>query len=126
MKIVLGSMGLDIPESELRTLCDCTPFGTNALKAIDAARRLGFAKSSKHNLSVEELESLIAGGHYPIALINLDPIDGINDSHALVIIEISNTNFVVYDPLHGERTLPRESFSAAWAMMKNLVILIEQ
>ncbi len=119
-------MGLDISESDLRALCDCTPFGTDALKAIDAARKLGFAKSSKQNLSVEELKSLIAKGQYPIAFVNLDPIDGINDSHALVIIEMRDTNIVVYDPLHGERALPRESFSAAWAMMKNLVILSEK
>jgi ABC-type bacteriocin/lantibiotic exporter with double-glycine peptidase domain len=42
LRTVLASFGLDIPESELRTLCDTTIFGTAALKAVDAARALGF------------------------------------------------------------------------------------
>ena len=39
--MVLGSFGVDISESELCTRCDCTPYGTNALMAVDAARALG-------------------------------------------------------------------------------------
>lgn len=54
LRMVLGSFGLEITESELRARCDCTPFnGTNALQAVDAARELGFAGTTKHNLSLK-------------------------------------------------------------------------
>jgi hypothetical protein len=45
LRIVLAHLGLTLTETELRTLCDCTPFGTDALKAVDAVRQLGFSKS---------------------------------------------------------------------------------
>jgi Peptidase_C39 like family len=31
----------------------------------------------------------------------------------------------VRDPLQGERLLPRSTFDTAWAMMRNLVILVQ-
>jgi|GEM_PF-6321722 len=36
--MVLSSFGLDIAEAELRVRCDCTVFGTDALKSVDTAR----------------------------------------------------------------------------------------
>ena len=95
------------------------------MKAIDAARRLGFEKSAKYTLSISELQVLIAAGKHPIVFINLNPIDGIDSSHALVVVGASSDSITVYDPLLGERIIPKEVFSAAWAMMHNLMIQIE-
>src|SRR5438067_13369926 len=125
LRMVLSSFGLDVAESELRTLCDCTAFGTDALKAVAAARRLGFARTAKHTLSAAELAAQVGQSSYPIVFVNTLPIDGIKGEHALVVLEISETGVAVYDPLLGERTLPRATFAAAWAMMCNLAILIE-
>lgn len=36
--MVLSSFDTEISEAELRELCDCTFLGTEALKAVDAAR----------------------------------------------------------------------------------------
>src|SRR5437870_10372961 len=84
LRMVLGSFGVDLAESELRDRCDTTPFdGTNALKAIDAARELGFPGIAKYTLTLEELRTLVADGHYPIIFVDLRPIDGIRDIHAL-------------------------------------------
>jgi ABC-type bacteriocin/lantibiotic exporter with double-glycine peptidase domain len=38
LRMVLSSFGLEISETELRDRCDCNPFGTDALKAVDMAR----------------------------------------------------------------------------------------
>ena len=75
--MVLGSFGVDISESALRTRCDCTPYGTDALMAVDAARALGFVKTAKYTLSLAELKTVVAGGHYPIVFVDLNPIDGL-------------------------------------------------
>jgi len=61
--MVFASFGLSLTEPELREMCDCTVFGTDALSAVDAARRLGFAGSVKHNLQFSELKTLVEDGH---------------------------------------------------------------
>jgi ABC-type bacteriocin/lantibiotic exporter with double-glycine peptidase domain len=124
LRTVLASFGLDVSESELRTLCDTTIFGTAALKAVDAAHALGFAGTAKHNLTLEELTAAVDAGLYPIVLVNLDPISGKEAAHAFVVVEASASGILVYDPLHGERMLPRETFRAAWALMRNVAVLV--
>lgn len=127
LRMVLSGFGVDLSESELRALCDCTPFsGTDALLAVEAARQLGFNATSKYNLSPANLEALLSDGNYPIVFVDLRPIDGIPEQHALVVIEM-NANFVaVLDPLKGERLLPRDDFLLAWAWQRNLTIVIER
>lgn len=126
LRVVLSSFDLDISEAELRDLCDCNPFGTEALKAVDAVRGLGFPKTAKLTLSVDELVTQVNAGFYPIVFINLLPIDGIKVGHAVVVITIDQANVSVYDPLQGERILPRSTFDTAWAMMHNLSILVHK
>jgi ABC-type bacteriocin/lantibiotic exporter with double-glycine peptidase domain len=125
--MALSGFGLDLTEERLRELCDCSPlFGTEAMRAVDAARGLGFAGTAKYTLRYEELRSLVEGGRYPIAYISLEAIGGTEESHAVVVIEADDEAVTVYDPLHGERRLPRQSFSTGWASRHNLVILVER
>lgn len=126
LRMVLGSFGIDLPEDELRTRCDCTPlYGTDALMAVEVARQLGFAGTAKYTLSPAELQTLITMGHHPIVFVDLRPIDGIANTHALVIIGITQQDVTVLDPLAGERTLPVQTFHTAWAMRHNITILVE-
>lgn len=124
--MVLSSFDFDISEADLRTLCDCTSLGTDALQAVDAARRLGFTKTAKHTLSIDGLESLVADGHNPIVLVDLRPIDGAKGTHALVVIDASDTAVRVYDPAQGERLIARRTFNVAWAIQRNLAIVVEK
>ena len=127
LRIAFSSFGVEIPEERLRELCDCTPvFGTNALQAIEAAHRLGFTSTSKYTLSFDELRRLAEGSKYPIAFIDLRPITGIKQAHAVVVVSFSDEAIIVYDPEHGERSLSHQSFAAAWALRHNLAILVEQ
>lgn len=124
--MVLAAHGADISEAELITLCDCTFDGTNALKAVDAARQLGFAHSSKYTLSITDLTTLLSQGHFPIAFVEMLPIDGINQVHALVILGISKFSVQVYDPAKGERLIPYDVFHLAWKLRHYLAIVIER
>jgi predicted double-glycine peptidase len=63
---------------------------------------------------INELETLVEDGHYPIAFLNLAPIDGFDEQHAVVVIEMNDRAVMVFDPLYGERMLPRDIFQAAW------------
>lgn len=122
---MLSSFGLDIPESELRASCDSTIIGTDALKAVDAARQLGFTRSAKHTLNLDELREVMVNGGYPIVFISLLPLDASPDIHTVVVIEVTAQLVTILDPLHGERHIPLLIFEAAWTMGCNLAILIE-
>ena len=124
LRMVLLSFGVDVPEKELRSRCDCTILGTKALSAVDAARSLGFTGSAKYTLTLEELRYFAAAEQLPIVFVSLLPIDAHDDIHALVVVEFGRQAVAVFDPLRGERTIPLQTFSAAWAMRHNLTILI--
>lgn len=124
--MVLLSFGVDMPESELIVRSDSTILGTNALIAVDALRQLGFAASSKHTLTLDELRNLVAAGQYPIVFVSLLPIDARDDIHALILTQFRQHDVLVLDPLTGERAIPLPTFTAAWGMRHNLAILIER
>jgi len=125
--MVLGGFGIDIAESELRRQCDCTPyFGTDALMAVDVARQFGFAGTAKHTMTPHQLRVVLTEGHHPIVFVDLSPIDAIEDVHAVVVVGVSQHQIIVLDPLKGERTLPLQAFSTAWAMRHNLAIIVER
>jgi ABC-type bacteriocin/lantibiotic exporter with double-glycine peptidase domain len=126
LRMVFASFGIDVSEAELRAACDCTFAGTDSLQAVDAARSYGFQQSARYTLTFEELTDLVEGGNYPIVFVSLKPIDGVRDTHALVVTEISEQNVTVYDPLRGERILTKQTFSTAWALRHNLTIIIQK
>ena len=100
----------------LRAACDCTLAGTDSLQAVDAARSYGFQQSARYTLTLEELTALVEGSSFPIVFVSLKPIDGVRGTHAFVVTGISEQDITVYDPLQGERILPRQTFSTAWAL----------
>lgn len=122
--MVLAGLGLSLSEAELRDRCDCTVFGTEALKAVDAVRQLGFERSQKVNLSLSELTTLVRSDVYPIVYVNLKPIDYIQCSHAVVVVSIADESCGVYDPMQGERCLPLALFEASWRLMNGLAIVV--
>lgn len=124
--MVLSGFGRQISEAKLRELCDCTPFGTEALNAVDAARRLGFSRTGKYTLSLFDLETLINEKmNYPIVYVDTLLLDGVRGGHSLVVIATAQDSITVYDPLREERNVHRATFSAAWAMMHNLAIVVK-
>jgi len=124
--MVFAASGVDVSEADLRAACDCTLAGTDSLQAVDAARAYGFKQSARYTLTLEELTALVEGGSYPIVYVSMKPIDGVRDTHALVVTEISEQDVTVYDPLRGERILPKQTFSTAWALRHNLTIIIRE
>jgi predicted double-glycine peptidase len=96
------------------------------MRAVEATRELGFTATAKYTLRYDELRGLVEGGRYPVAYISLEAIGGTEESHAVVVIEANDEAVTVYDPLHGERRLSRQSFTTGWAARHNLAILVER
>jgi ABC-type bacteriocin/lantibiotic exporter with double-glycine peptidase domain len=125
LRMVLSQHGLELPEAELRDLCDCTPaFGTDAWLLVEAARQLGFPLTTKHNLQFPELVEFLSNDYFPIVFVNLGPLDGVDEQHALVVVAANEAVVLVYDPFYGERKLPNEAFRASWGAQRNLTILV--
>ena len=122
--MVLAHSGIIISEVELRQLCDCTIYGTDAFQAVKAARKLGFTATRKQNLTLGQLDDCIAKGCYPIVYISLLPLDRMRDIHAVVVVESREETFVVLDPLIGERYIERSRFESAFRVKKGLTIML--
>jgi len=99
--MIFASYGLVIEETEIRKTCDCTLFGAYALNAVDAARAFGFSATKKHTLSFRDLLDLVADGDSPIVLLSLKPIDGIRQTHAVIVVEATEHFVTVLDPMKG-------------------------
>jgi hypothetical protein len=111
--MVLAHLGREVTEATVRTMCDCTVFGTEALKAVDAMRQLGFPGTTKQTCTLEELRALVRGGQWPIVFVNTLPITGERNAHAVVVVVVASAQLTVYDPLDGERGLPQATFLTA-------------
>ena len=44
------------------------------MRAVEAARSLGFTSTAKYTLQYDELQSLVADGQYPIVYLSLEAI----------------------------------------------------
>ena len=129
LRMVLEALGVVKSEHELRELCDCLPAtGTEALQLVDVSRELGFTSSSKHNLifdSLNELRLLLEEGVYPIVYIRTRlSQEGTLEQHAIVIIELTENEVRVLDPMRGECVFLAEEFLREWERMRCLVILV--
>ena len=124
--MIFSGFGVEIAEAELCALCDCTPLGTDALKAVDAARHLGFSGSAKHNLTFTELASVVADGEFPIAFLDFTLINGCDQAHAVIVTTISPFSVQLLDPDYGERVMPHRVFNTAWDLRRNLTIIVKK
>jgi ABC-type bacteriocin/lantibiotic exporter with double-glycine peptidase domain len=125
--MLLSALGMDVEESHLRHLTDCTPLGTEAFQVIEAARHLGFPASRKYTFaSLDELASVVADGAFPIVYVDVWPLQGgwSGQIHAFVVVAVDREQVTVLDPLVGERRLPRDDFQAIWAATRFLTLVI--
>lgn len=123
--MVLASLGHDIPEIQLRELCECDDEGTSKSKAVECLRNLGFPDSDWGHFRLEDLEEELGQGGHPIVCLEFShqPYQ-----HAVVVISITKDHVQVLDPdrlLGGERDLSIQNFIRAWRGTKGLAILIK-
>jgi len=132
LRMVLEHLGVVQTEKELRVLTDSDfdsshyPGGAEARHVVDAARQLGFVNSSKNNLTLQELVAELVRGRFPIVQIgiSLRPNTQVQ-THAVVIVEISERGVLMLDPVRGEIVHTQEEFDRMWQRQRGLTILIE-
>lgn len=124
--MVLESLGIVKSEAELRDKCHTDFMGTRFNMVVRAAQDLGFDKSQSATLSLEELKAEMDRGIFPIVYIK----DRLAENqpyqqHAVVIVEMSESEVVALDPFRGEYTFPLEDFARKWGAARWQTILIE-
>jgi len=124
--MIFSGFGVEIAEAELCVLCDCTALGTDALKAVDAARHLSFSGSAKHNLTFTELTAVVAAGQFPIVFLDFTLINGCDQAHAAIVTAITPFSVQLLDPDYGERVMPHHVFNIAWGLRRKLTIIVEK
>ena len=122
--MVLASFGVIKSEAELRELCDCTIFGTAAVELVRAAHQLGFTASRKYSLTLADLEEFTRQGYWPIVYVVLSVGGPAPDVHSLLVISVTEAEVRVLDPQRGSRLISIEAFSAMWAAIRNLAVVI--
>ena len=122
--MVLDHLGVSKTEAELREICDCTIFGTAALELVLAARRLGFAASSKHTLTLSDPMELTEHGHFPIVFVVSAPRASAPDVQSFVVVSATRERVEVLDPTQGPRSLDVDEFLESWSPMNDLAIVI--
>ena len=123
LRMVLSHLGVSKAEAELRDLCDCTIFGTSALELVFAARKLGFAASSKHTLTTADLIELTEHGYFPIVFVASAP-QVPPDVHSFVVVSATRGHIEVLDPQQGQRRFDLDDFLERWGLMNNVAIVI--
>ena len=121
LRTVLSALGVPKTEAEL---CDCTIFGTSALELVLAARRLGFATSSKHTLRLPDLIELTENGYFPIVYVVSTPHVPTPDVHSFVVVSATRDRIDMLDPEQGPRSIGIDDFLERWSPMNNLTIVI--
>ncbi|MEL6552736.1 MAG: cysteine peptidase family C39 domain-containing protein [Cyanobacteria bacterium J06621_11] len=124
--MILETFEIIRSEGELRQMCDCTIFGTNALQAIEAGKQLGLRKTYKTNLTIQQLIALLEQHICPIVYVELMPIDNERGAHALIVVSASDSIVAVLDPLRGHRQLNRPTFEDAFRLMNGLTIVLSR
>ena len=87
---------------------------------------LGFSKTAKCTLKIDELEKLVAAETYPIVYVNLFPIESKRIVHALIVLKLTAELVTVYDPEQGERAITRDLFIEAWKRQHYLAIIVQK
>ncbi len=132
LRMVLEHLGVVRSEKELRVLTDSdfdSPHhlgGTEARHVVDVARELGFANTSKNNLTLQELVAVLIDGRFPIVQIgiSLRPNTPLQP-HAVVVMEINERGVLMLDPARGEVVHTQEEFDQMWQRQRGLTILIQ-
>ena len=121
--MVLNSFDCNPPMYELRELCKCDEEGTSPINAISAIKHYGFESSAIAYLeTIEELKDELSNGLFPIAYLRLSS----ENTHAVVVVEITKHEVSVLDPERGERDFDLNQFAEFWSDTRGLTIIIEK
>jgi ABC-type bacteriocin/lantibiotic exporter with double-glycine peptidase domain len=116
VRMVLASFGAKYSEAKLATVLGSYEFGTPSSR-VQRLSKLRYHVQYRV-FSLEELQASLKQGLYPIVFVDADflPWADFSGFHALVLVEITSSEVVLFDPAQEEAPsrLLLDGFLAAW------------
>ena len=116
--------GRELSEEDLVKAARFEWFGISVDEVIRLAEQHGF-RVQLRQLNLAEVAKLIGKGTFPIAFIDLGPIDGRSALHAVIPVAVSKRFVTVLDPDVGERRISRAIFEEARQWWGDDALVIE-
>ena len=110
------ALGYDFSEPEIRSRCGHTKAGMRLNQIKSCLADLPLTVEYHIDWNPDDLKNAIRKSIFPIAGIDLRPIEGQFAFHAVVVSKISRDYIVVLDPLYkkGNRKIGMAAFEAGW------------
>ena len=123
MRMILAYHGVDISEDDLIYMCNCDREGTWPSDVVEAAKKLGFEKTSKDRLTIEALIAMLQRGEFAIVWIARG-----NIRHTVVPVGVVGNSIEILDPAHQEGTLsvPLDTFLEEWDRQGRLAVVVRR
>ena len=124
LRMGLAHFGIEASEDEVRRRAYTTLWGTNARDAVACIRSFGLLAEEKKDASLVDLHQWLAGGLFPILLIDLRPLHNEAGRHAIVAEAVTDDELIYLDPLAGRRVMALGRMDQAWRLNRCRAILI--
>jgi len=121
LRMVLAYNGIYKSEDDLIYACGSQRDGTRATALVEAAKGLGFEKTSTERLTIDELRAAVEKGLFPIVYIATPTV------HSVVVVAIGD--FVeVMDPArpNEDHRIALEIFLEQWGAQHNLAVILRR
>jgi len=121
LRMVLAYNGIYKSEDDLIYACNSWPDGTKVSDLVEAAKDLGFERTSRERPTLEELRESLNQGLFPIVYIATPTV------HSVVVVAIED--FVeVLDPAHpsGQYKIALETFLEQWGAERHLAVILQR
>jgi ABC-type bacteriocin/lantibiotic exporter with double-glycine peptidase domain len=121
LRMVLAYHGVYKSEDDLIYACDCDQQGTGPDGVVEAAKELGFGRTSRDRPGIQELTSIVREGYYPIVWMATEA-----QQHAVVLIDVHSEFVHVLDPAlkQGDRHIPLEVFVEQRELARRLTVIV--
>ncbi len=126
VRMVLGGLGTQIAESQVRRLVGHSRLGTSLTLAQMQLSKAGITVRMHTDWSLDDLRDALRAGYHPIVGVERHLLGYSRAFHAVVLVEITSATVTALDPLDGPEPRRYEvpAFVSAWDMAGREALVI--
>ena len=124
LRMILAHQGMAVSENEIIQATDLLEGGLTPEEVSRLACLYGL-ESHEQQLDYDDLAGLVKLGRFPIVFLFRGPIDGVDITHAVIPLRVSNKFMTFLDPQCGERKVTIRKFEEARRLVGRWVIVWE-
>lgn len=127
VRIVLGDLGLQLAEAQVRNIIGQTRLGVSLAVAQVKLVEAGAAAQFHDDWSLDDLRDALRAGHHSIVGVERHLLGHPRAFHAVALVEITSDAITAIDPLDGPepRSYGVAAFTEAWETAGSEALVIE-